>query len=47
LQILGVNTRPEFLAMLPYLGVILAMILLAGRTRLPSALATPYRRGMR
>jgi general nucleoside transport system permease protein len=47
LQILGVNTRPEFLAMLPYLGVIVAMVLLAGRTRLPSALATPYRRGMR
>jgi simple sugar transport system permease protein len=47
LQILGVNTRPEFLAMLPYLGVIVAMVLLAGRTRLPAALATPYRRGTR
>ena len=39
--------RPEFLAMLPYLGVIVAMVLLAGRTRLPAALATPYRRGAR
>jgi len=47
LQILGVNWRPEFLAMLPYLGVILALIVLAGRTRLPAALATPYRRGTR
>lgn len=47
LQILGVNWRPEFLAMMPYLGVILAMVLLAGRTRLPAALATPYRRGTR
>ncbi len=47
LQILGVNWRPEFLAMLPYLGVILAMVLLAGRTRMPAALATPYRRGTR
>jgi simple sugar transport system permease protein len=47
LQILGLNWRPEFLAMLPYLGVIFAMIVLAGRTRLPAALATPYRRGTR
>ena len=31
--------------MLPYLGVIVAMVVLAGRTRLPAALATPYRRG--
>jgi ABC-type uncharacterized transport system permease subunit len=44
LQILGVDVRPEFLAMLPYLGVIVAMVILAGRTRLPAALATPYRR---
>jgi simple sugar transport system permease protein len=47
LQILGVNWKPEFLAMAPYIGVILAMIVLAGRTRLPAALATPYRRGER
>jgi general nucleoside transport system permease protein len=47
LQILGVNTRPEFLSMLPYLGVISAMVVLAGRTRLPAALAIPYRRGVR
>jgi ABC-type uncharacterized transport system permease subunit len=44
LQILGVDVRPEFLAMLPYLGVIVAMVILAGRTRLPAALAVPYRR---
>lgn len=47
LQILGVDVRPEFLSMLPYLGVIVAMVLLAGRTRLPAALAIPYRRGAR
>jgi ABC-type uncharacterized transport system permease subunit len=44
LQILGLNWRPEFLAMLPYFGVIAAMVLLAGRTRLPAALGIPYRR---
>ena len=47
LQILGVNWRPEFLSMLPYLGVIVAMVILAGRTRLPAALGVPYRRGSR
>lgn len=47
LQILGFNWSPEFLAMLPYLGVILAMVILAGRTHLPAALAIPYRRGER
>jgi simple sugar transport system permease protein len=46
LQILGVDIRPEFLSMLPYLGVIVAMVVLAGRTRLPAALAVPYRRGV-
>ena len=46
LQILGVDIRPEFLSMLPYLGVIVAMVVLAGRTRLPAALAVPFRRGV-
>jgi len=45
IQIIGLQIRPEFVLMLPYLGVIVAMVLLAGRTFLPSALAVPYERG--
>lgn len=45
LQIVGVQLRPEFLLMLPYLGIIVALVVLAGRTSLPSALALPYERG--
>lgn len=46
MQITGVNIRPEFLQMLPYLGVILAIVVLARGTRLPSALGLGYRRGI-
>lgn len=46
MQITGVNIRPEFLQMLPYLGVILAIIVLARGTRLPAALGLGYRRGV-
>lgn len=46
LQITGVNIRPEFLQMLPYLGVIVAIIVLARGTRLPAALGLSYRRGI-
>lgn len=47
LQIVGIAVRPEFILMLPYLGIILALVLLAGRTALPAALAVPYERGRR
>ncbi len=45
LQIIGVDVRPEFILMLPYLGIIVALVLLAGRTSLPAALGVPYERG--
>lgn len=47
LQILGVSIRPEFLLMLPYLGVILALVILAQHTPLPAALGLPYQRGQK
>jgi ABC-type uncharacterized transport system permease subunit len=33
--------------MLPYIGVMVALVLLAGRTSLPAALGIPYARGHR
>jgi simple sugar transport system permease protein len=47
LQILGVNIRSEFITMLPYIGIMVALALLAGRTSLPAALGVPYARGRR
>ncbi len=47
LQVLGVQVRPEFLLMLPYLGIILALVALAGRAALPAALGVPYERERR
>lgn len=47
LQIIGVDLRPEFVLMLPYVGIIIALIVLAGRTQLPAALGLPYERGQR
>jgi simple sugar transport system permease protein len=47
LPIAGVDVRTEFLQMIPYLGIILALVVLAGRTALPTALAVPYQRGRR
>jgi simple sugar transport system permease protein len=47
LQIVGVDVRPEFLGMLPYIGIMIALVALAGRTALPSALGVPYARGER
>jgi simple sugar transport system permease protein len=47
LQIIGVDLRPEFILMLPYLGIIVALVLLAGRTTLPAALGVPYERGQK
>jgi ABC-type uncharacterized transport system permease subunit len=44
---IGVNVQPEFILMLPYLGIIVALVLLAGRTSLPAALGVPYSRGQK
>ena len=47
LQILDVNVRSEFIGMLPYIGIMVGMVVLSGRTALPAALGVPYRRGER
>jgi simple sugar transport system permease protein len=47
LQILGVDVKPEFINMLPYLGIMIGLVFLAGRTALPAALGVPYARGHR
>ncbi len=45
LQVAGVDIRPEFLQMLPYLGVVLALIVFGRHSRLPAALGLPWRSG--
>ncbi len=45
LQVLGVDVRPEFILMLPYVAVVIALVFIARNTFLPSALGVPYRRG--
>jgi simple sugar transport system permease protein len=47
LQIYGVNVKTEFIGMFPYIGIMLALVVLAGRTALPAALGVPYARGQR
>jgi ABC-type uncharacterized transport system permease subunit len=47
LQILGIDVRTEFITMLPYIGIMVALALLAGKTSLPAALGIPYARGRR
>ena len=47
LQILGIDVRTEFITMLPYIGIMVALALLAGKTSLPAALGVPYARGHR
>jgi ABC-type uncharacterized transport system permease subunit len=47
LQILGIDVRTEFVNMLPYVGIMVALAALAGRTSLPAALGIPYARGRR
>lgn len=47
LQILGIDIRVEFVTMLPYIGIMVALAALAGRTSLPAALGIPYARGRR
>lgn len=43
LQIAGVDARPEFLQMLPYLGIVVALVVFGRGTRMPSALGQAYR----
>ena len=47
LQILGVDVKPEFINMLPYVGIMVGLVFLAGRAALPAALGVPYARGHR
>ncbi|CAN5522058.1 ABC transporter permease [soil metagenome] len=47
LQIIGVGIRTEFIGMFPYIGIMVAMVVLAGKTALPASLAIPYWRGQR
>lgn len=47
LQILGVDIKPEFINLLPYVGIMVGLVFLAGRMALPSALGIPYTRGQR
>ncbi len=47
LQIVGVGIRTEFIGMLPYIGIMLALVVLAGKTQLPASLGVPYARGQR
>ncbi|MBA2246973.1 MAG: ABC transporter permease [Chloroflexia bacterium] len=42
LQIAGVNVQPEITRMAPYLGIVIALVLIGRRVRLPAALGLPY-----
>ena len=45
LQVAGINVSPDFILMTPYLVVIVALLLFARSTSLPSSLCIPYKRG--
>jgi general nucleoside transport system permease protein len=47
LQINGIDVNTEFIGTFPYIGIMLALVVLAGRTPLPAALGIPYARGER
>jgi general nucleoside transport system permease protein len=47
IQLTDLRIRPEFLEMMPYVGVILLVIVLGRRARLPAALGLAYHRGAR
>ncbi|MCC6793051.1 MAG: ABC transporter permease, partial [Thermomicrobiales bacterium] len=47
LQINGIEVSTEFIGTFPYIGIMLALVVLAGRTALPAALGIPYARGHR
>ena len=42
LQISGVDVQPEFTRMAPFLGIVLALLVIGRRGRLPAALGVPY-----
>lgn len=43
LQIADVDVQPEFTRMAPYLGIVVALVAIGRRSRLPAALGLPYR----
>jgi len=45
LQVAGINISPDFILMMPYLVVILALLLFTRSSDLPSSLGIPYNRG--
>ena len=45
LQVAGINISPDFILMMPYIVVILALLLFTRSTDLPSSLCIPYKRG--
>jgi simple sugar transport system permease protein len=47
LQLTDVHVRTEFLDLIPYVGVILLVVVLGRRVRLPAALGLAYHRGAR
>lgn len=47
LQVAGVNVSTDLIQTLPFLMVMLVLILFGKRSKMPSALGTPYQRGLR
>jgi simple sugar transport system permease protein len=47
LQLVGINISTDVVQMLPFLSVMLALVLFARQSYLPSALAIPFVRGQR
>ena len=45
MQVAGINISPDFILMMPYLFVIVALLLFTRSTNLPSSLCVPYKRG--
>ncbi len=45
LQVAGIDISPDFILMIPYLVVIVALLLFTRSTDLPSSLCIPYKRG--
>jgi simple sugar transport system permease protein len=43
LQIAGVDARPEFLQMAPYVGIVIALVVFGRGARMPRALGQAYR----
>jgi len=43
----GVGVRSEFLAMVPYVGIVMSLIVLAGRVAMPAMLGAAYEQGSR